>query len=336
MRAFFFSLARVALPLCAASLLSGCGSRATIAPAGKLPEQLVYARSDDQIVNGGAMFAPREGATKPVAVLWVPGWGVNFYHPAYVSICRALAERGHACLSVNTRMHDLGTIAGERDGKRIRGGGYWGVPSEEVRDLAAWIAFAGAQGYAKVVLVGHSAGWAAVRHYQADTRDPRVVGVVLASGAVRVETRVPDADQLAQATRMMAEGRGDDLVRDPKRSFPSFVSAATFLDIANTPPEFKDFFGVRHLNPAVTRIRCPLLAFFGTRESDVGGAAELEMLKAAVARQSVGPERVDTVMIRGADHMYQGEESQVAETIAHWLDSLQAADVGRGHASGKS
>ena len=75
------------------------------------------------------------------------------------------------------------------------------------------------------------------------------------------------------------------------------------------------------LNPGVTRIRCPLLAFFGTR-GDVGTEEDLERLKACISRQASGPSRVDTVMIRGADHMYAGEETQVAQTIAKWADTL--------------
>ena len=244
-------------------------------------------------------------------------------------IGRALAERGYTCITANTRMHDLGNVAGWRGEKRIRGGGYWGVASEEVRDLAAWIDFAEDRGFKKVVLVGHSAGWAAVRRYQAEKQDGRVVGVVLASGAVRAETRPTDPEQLAQATRLMADGQGEDLVRDPKRSFPSFISAATFLDIANTPPEFKDFFGVQTPNPAVTRIRCPLLAFFGTK-GDVGTEADLELLKSSIQRQSSGPSRVQTIMIQNADHMYAGEEAQVAQTIAKWADTLVPPESGKG------
>jgi alpha/beta superfamily hydrolase len=124
------------------------------------------------------------------------------------------------------------------------------------------------------------------------------------------------------------------LVRDPKRSFPSYISAATFMDIANAPPEFKDFFGVQTPNPAVTRIHCPLLAFFGTR-GDVGTDSDLKLLKTCIERQSSGPSRVDTVMIRGADHMYAGEEAQVAETIAKWADTLLAPEPGKGDAQDK-
>ncbi|MBI1874121.1 MAG: alpha/beta hydrolase [Acidobacteria bacterium] len=290
---------------------------------GKFPEELVYVRSTDDIVNGGVMFTASTTSVKPIAVLWIHGWGTNFYSPTYAVIGRALGGRGYTTISGNTRMHDLGNVAGYRNGRRIRGGGYWGVASEEVRDLAAWIDFAEDQGFKQVVLIGHSAGWAAVRSYQAEQQDSRVIGVVLASGAVRAETRPTDPDQLTEAKRLMAAGEGDALIRDPKRSFPSYVSAATFLDIANSPPESKDFFGVQTQtpNPGVTRIRCPLLAFFGTR-GDVGNEEDLELLRSSIQRQRSGPSRVDTVMIRNADHMYTGEETQVAERIAEWANTL--------------
>jgi pimeloyl-ACP methyl ester carboxylesterase len=290
---------------------------------GKFPEELVYVRSTDDVVNGGVMFTASTTSAKPVAVIWIHGWGTNFYSPTYTMIGRALAARGYTTIAGNTRMHDLGNVAGYRHGKRVRGGGYWGLASEEVRDLAAWIDFAENQGFKQLVLVGHSAGWAAVRSYQAQEQDARVLGLVLASGAVRAETRPTDPDQLAEAKRLTAAGEGDALIRDPKRPFPSYISAATFLDIANSPPESKDFFGVQTqtLNPGVTRIRCPLLAFFGTR-GDVGNEDDLELLKSSIQRQRSGPSRVDALMIRNADHMYTGEEAQVAETIAEWADTL--------------
>jgi len=315
--------AAVALLVTTFLLWRGCVPRAVTVTAGRFPEQLVYVRSSDDIISGGAMFAPPLDSKKPIAIIWIHGWGVNFYSPTYVMIGRALAERGYTCISANTRMHDLGNVAGYRLGKRVRGGGYWGVASDQVRDVAAWIDFAEDRGLKKVVLVGHSAGWAAVTQYQAERQDRRVVGVVVASGSVHPGTGPTDPDQIAQATRMMADGRPDDLVRDPKRSFPSFISAATMLDIVNSPPELKDFFGTKTgtRNPGVARVHCPLLAFFGTR-GDVGGQAELELLKSSIQRQSGGPSRVDTVMIEKADHMYTGEEAQVAQVIAKWADGL--------------
>src|SRR5215831_14955145 len=212
--------------------------------AGKFPEQLVYVRTQDDILESGAIFTAPKDSAKPVAIILIHGWGVNFYEPPYVAIGRGLAERGYTSIAGNTRMHDLGNVEAWRGDKRIRGGGYWGVASEEVRDLAAWVDFAEEQGFKRVVLVGHSAGAAAVRIYEAEKQDPRVIGVVLASGGIGAAGPT-DSDQLAQATRLIALGEGDALVRDPKRSFPSYISAATMLDMANTPPEIKDFFGVQ-------------------------------------------------------------------------------------------
>src|SRR5262249_19554312 len=131
--------------------------RAITVTAGKFPEELVYVRSNDDVINAGAIFTPPKSLARPVAVIWIHGWGVNFYYPTYVMIGRALAERGYTCITANTRMHDIGNVAGYQDGKRLRGGGYWGVPSEAVRDIAAWIDFAGDRGFDKVILVGHSA-----------------------------------------------------------------------------------------------------------------------------------------------------------------------------------
>jgi hypothetical protein len=62
-----------------------------------------------------------------------------------------------------------------------------------------------------------------------------------------------------------------------------------------------------------------LLALFGTRD-DVGAEADLEAVRSSRARLSSGPSRIDTAMVQRADHMYTGEEAQVARVIADWVD----------------
>src|SRR5215212_6485401 len=224
--------------LFAAGALAGAAGWARYGPppltvrSGTFPEEVVYVRSADDIVNAGMVFAPPKNQAKPVAIIWLHGWGVNFYSPTYVMIGRALAQRGVTTISVNTRMHDLGTVAGQRLGKRMRAGAYWGVTSDGSLDLAAWVDYAVAQGFDRVVLVGHSAGWSAVAAYELQRHDPRVVGMVLASGAVRVQRPERDATLLAEATRLVDAGSGEELIRLPNRSFPSYISAATFLDLA--------------------------------------------------------------------------------------------------------
>jgi pimeloyl-ACP methyl ester carboxylesterase len=288
---------------------------------GQFPEQLVFVRSTDDVVSGGVMFTSSKQLSKPLVIIWVHGWGANFYLPSYVGIGRALAERGFTTISVNTRMHDIGNVEKYTLlGKRVRGGGYWGVTSEDARDIAAWIGFAEQLGYGRVALVGHSAGWASVGRYQADSKDQRVAGLVFGSPAVGFSAQADDPQLLAQAKKLVDEGAGDDLLRLPRRSFPSFISAATHLDIVTTPSEYSDFFGTQTPNPAITRVTCPILAFFGSK-GDIGGEKALNLLKSSVERLSHGPHRVETTMIVNGDHEYVGEETQVAQTIARWAEA---------------
>lgn len=314
-------------PLTALGLLAALGMACRYRPEAidpaKSPEQVVFARSQDDIVSGGMMFSPPHDSAKPLAIIWIHGWGVNFYEPSYVAIGRALAQQGYTVIDGNTRMHDLGNVETRRGGKRIRGGGYWGVASEEPRDIGAWIDLAEANGFKQVVLAGHSAGWGAVRSYVARMQDRRIVGLVLASGSVQPDLRTSDPDQLRDAQRLMAAGEGDALVRDPKRDFPSYISAATFLDIDAflKDPAARDFFGVQVANPPVAHVRLPLLAFFGTRD-DVGGPADLDTIVSAVKRHQGGTAKVTTALIDGGDHTYTGQEQQVAQLIARWAARL--------------
>jgi len=292
--------------------------RPEIPMPGKFPEQMVYVQASDDVMDAGLLFAPPKGSSNPIAIIWVHGWGTNFYNPSYVAIGRALAAKGFTTISVNTRMHDIGNVEKYTPfGQRIRGGGYWGVTSDDALDIGSWVDYADHIGFKRVVVVGHSAGWASVAHYQGETRDPRVIGLVLASGMTGVAGKA-DTDLQAQAMKLVAKGSGEELIRLPNPSFPSYVSAATELDMENTPPPYKDFFGIGHSPfPGVLRVKCPILAFFDTTD-DVGGQGDLDAVKASVQRLH-GVPKLDTTMIAGGGHEYNGEAAQVADKITHWI-----------------
>src|SRR5947209_7873324 len=60
-------------------------------------------------------------------------------------------------------------------------------------------------------LVGHSAGWASVGRYQADSEDKRVAGLVFASPGVGYSPQADDPQLLAQAKKLVDDGAGEDL-----------------------------------------------------------------------------------------------------------------------------
>src|SRR5450631_3796142 len=163
-----------------------------------LPEQIVFTKSNDDVLNAGVMFSAKKEVAKTIAVILVHGWGINFYSPTYVSIGRELAEQGYTCFAVNTRMHDIGNVEGYKGDKRLRGSGYWGKGSDQTKDIAAWVDFVESNGFKKVILIGHSAGCAAVRVYQAEKQDSRVLGLILASSAVNPDDPI-DSSLVLQA-----------------------------------------------------------------------------------------------------------------------------------------
>ena len=281
-------------------------------------EELVSVRTEDGLVMTGLQVTPDRPASRRLAVVWIHGAGTNFYLPSYVAIARATASLGYPFITGNTRMHDIGSVL-TYEPAQLRGGSYWGLPSKEPIDIAAWVGHAGNRGYQEVVLVGHSAGGPAARGYLASRSDPRVVGLVMASvGVDPSPAGTEDPERLKIARDMVASGRPADFLPNLR------LSAATYVDYADTPPEMRDFYGARTPNPAITRIRCPLLAWFGSREPDIGTAADLLRLHELIARHPQGPARVDTRIVEDADHFYAGQETQIARILIDWITPLPA------------
>ena len=215
-------------------------------------------------------------------------------------------------------MHDIGCVVSYRpDFPNRRGGSYWGLASKQSIDIAAWVEVASLRGYRRVVIVGHSAGGPAVRRYQVERNDPRVIGIVMASVGLGPAPPRADPTVLKVASQMVADGRGQELLANPR------ISAATYVDYAQAPVDIWDFYGreTSTSNPAIGRLRCPLLVWFGS--TDVGNAADLERLKALIARHG-GPSRVDMQVIEGADHNYTGHEPQIARILTAWIKRLSA------------
>jgi pimeloyl-ACP methyl ester carboxylesterase len=305
-----------------AMVISGTLARASESPAAPegsqraIREELVTAYTEDKLTQSGLAFSPSPGPSKPTAVLWVHGATANFYYPSYVAIARKMASDGYTFILGNTRMHDIGCVLAEAaDGSVLRGGSLWGLPSKEPLDIGAWMDVAEKNGHASAVLVGHSAGGPAVRRYMAERTDTRVIGWVQASVGLALWPPRADPERLKTATEMVASGHGQDFL-------PNFrLSAGTFLDYATTPDDIYDFYGIEYAKPAITRIRAPLLAFYGSR-NDVGSEPDLERLRGLIAKHPPGPMRVDTAMIQDGDHDYEGQAVRVASVIEKWMNEL--------------
>lgn len=277
-------------------------------------EELVWVESEDGIAHAGAVIRPAGGEIRSTPVVWIHGFTGRFYEPHALRIGQELARQGYVFVTGNNRGHDFGAVLHPRAGEPRLGGAAWELLDESPFDVSAWIGLAVELGFRGVALLGHSLGALKVAHYQAQRQDPRVVGLIVASPPLRLGP--PDPEMVALAERLVAEGRGQDLLPWGMRGgAASTVSAQTLLNRVKTGARVV---GAGTTPSTIAQIRCPLLAFLGTNEEWIGTSAELEALR----RDAIAAPRVDTRMLEGADHVYTGCEPEVARIIGEWVGTL--------------
>lgn len=278
-------------------------------------EELVFIETADGLPHEGLVIRPSDRDPLPVPLLWIHGLTGKFYSRACVQIGRELAARGYTFVTGNNRGHDFGYPyrPAPDAAPRLYGGG-WERLSEAHHDISAWLGFTVSLGFRGVALLGHSLGARKVAQYQAERQDARVLGLVTASPPMA--NFRPRPELLAQAAALIAAGRGQDLL--PWGISPAGAgtsSAATFHDRAQQP---WDLFGLEDPDPPIARVRCPLLACYGTDEAWVGGARELDVIK----QHATGATSVATHLFPNADHSYTGQHVPVAAALADWLATL--------------
>jgi pimeloyl-ACP methyl ester carboxylesterase len=276
-------------------------------------EEIVYTDTADGLTLEGVVIRPTTSAAQSVPVIWVHGLTGRFYAKSSILAGRDLAAAGYTFISGNNRGHDFGARVMNKSGEAVLAGGGWERFDESPHDVDAWITFAASLGFARVVILGHSLGALKVAYYQALRQDDRVAGLVAASPPIQAARVDPEMRKLAE--RMVAEGKGQDLLPwGSSRAGAGTHSAATFLNRVQTG---LDQYGLLTSGPAIGKVRCPILAFFGTIQ-DTGGQEDLDMIR----RNAASAERVDTAIVDGADHVYTGRESAVAQVLLGWLATI--------------
>jgi dienelactone hydrolase len=278
-------------------------------------EELVYIEAEDGLPLEGCVIRPVGRDPLPVPLVHVHGLTGKFYSKSVIQIGRELAGHGYTFISGNNRGHDAAYPYRRSPNEQPTPyGGSWELLSEAPHDISAWVGFAAGLGFRGVGLLGHSLGARKVVAYMADRQDPRVLGLVTASPPIKSVR--PRPELIAQATEMVAAGRGRDLL-------PWGISAAGFGTSSAEAylDRFRsgwDLFGLETPDPPIARVRCPLLSFYGTDEQWVGGADELELIKT----KARGAARVETRLFEGADHSYTGQHVAVGQALAGWLETL--------------
>ena len=253
----------------------------------------------------GAWYEPDGGATAG-AVMLCHGNTMNFYVGAPRFLPPALAELGFACLAFNRRGHG---ILSNRNSRAVEGAAFQ-TTAEGIEDnefAAAWMV---EKGHKAPIVIGHSnGGFLGVQHV---ARHPETPALVMLSGHAggKVQENLAaktgllggarTAEFRKQAEKMVAEGRGEDLMILPGWWY--VVTANSYLDRMTTMPDTVE---------TAPQISCPTLFIRGDQELAAAYPAE------GFAAKSGGP--VDIVIVENCDHYYKGREDEIIRLVAAWL-----------------
>ncbi len=274
-------------------------------------EQLITAIAEDGVELDGVLIGRNTDEPRPV-VLWIHGFGANFYFAPYLRLARALAVCGIAVAVVNTRGHDLAALLQPRARTPYWGGAAWEVLDESPRDLAGWMDAATHAGFTGVVLVGHSLG--AVKGHALFRR---------AAGSARAGPRscgtsTPTSVGHAGVSRRSRGSPPTGACGHPEALFAGpwgLVSAQTYLSLDRVG---FDQFGRTTSEPNLARITTPIFVVIGAEDAQVCTATDLEVIR----RNARAAPRVETHVIDGSDHFFTGHAADVANLLAAWIATL--------------
>jgi len=268
-------------------------------------EICTFKTSDNERLHGALLTPPQSPAD--LALVFVHGVAMNFYLPPLFLFGQELAARGYHCFVINTRGHDWICRAGNLT--RFGGSAYENL-EDCLADLDGALAFLGARGYRRFVLVGHSLGAIKSIIYQGTRRRSDMAGIVSCSApkqfySERVARQPKFRELIEQAESMVSDGRGDDLMSVAVGATPGIFSARTHLDKYGKDDR-------NDCRPYAKSLGCPLLAIVGGAEPKLFHEYAQEIVANAGADATY--EQVD-----GGNHFYNRHIAQIVEVIDRWL-----------------
>ena len=229
-----------------------------------MAEELLHTYAADGIALEGVIYP----AESEAVLVYTHGVSGSVFRQAHVRVARALQSHGWTVLAGNNRGNGLATPLLQQSGPRLLGGSWFERVEDSVMDISAWIDIAEARGGTAITLLGHSLGAFKAVLYASGPRGQDLSGVVLASGVFDLATRFAQLpERLGEARRAVDRNDAEELIAYGPSNGPTFgrVSARTYLDRAS---QIVDPWAEPSLFEKIT---CPVLAFYGRNEPDVGG-----------------------------------------------------------------
>ena len=269
----------------------------------------------DRTYAGAMQYSPLVQSRAGPAFVIVHDWEEDAFTGPTEWLARALAKSGFTAMGINNvRGHNELLFSTFRDSDA------W---------IKYWVDYLAAQGFAKVVLVGHGYGGNRINHYLLETPDARVSGVAYlapppdaaawlqAAAGARYTRAVAEAQE---AERLAKQSKTDQRFIQIAASAPPPATASTpRIWLVMEPRAFLAHWGPEApvFSKQLPRVKQAVLLLAGARDEYLGEDAfrALAGSRKNAAVQWYGGES-------SADHAFSGFEDRIAKDLGAWA-SLQ-------------
>ena len=279
--------------------------------------------TEDNLELAGLLYEPDLASQK--ILVHVHGMAGNFYENKFLDfIAQTLTSEGVSFFAFNNRgcelIKDLYKTENEKR-NIVRIGNAYEIFEDSKIDIKAAIDFVSSKGFSEIHLSGHSLGAPKVAYYVAESNDKRLSSVIFLSPSDMVGLTGSDKNyerDLTTAKKMIAEGKGGELLPFPVLWDESPLSAATYVSLGDRDSKVA-IFNFHDLNdtlPVLSKIQIPTLAIMGKKDDAL--VISIDDTMSRIKTSMTASPKVETNILGDADHGYNNYEQQLADAILQW------------------
>lgn len=284
--------------------------------------------TEDSLELVGLLYEP-ETSTKKVLV-HVHGMAGNFYENKFLDyIAETLALNDTAFFTFNNRgcelVKDLVKIENQKR-KIVRVGNAYEIFEDCLVDIKAVINFISRKGFSEIHLSGHSLGSPKVAYYASEEKDERLKSVIFLSPSDMIGLIKGDKNHernMAMSKKMIAEGKGKELLPFPVLWDESPLSAQTYVSLGDKESRVAifNFHNSSDTLSVLSRIAIPALTVMGRKDDALVVPIEETMNRTIKALSNSS--RAEAEVLGDADHGYNGFEQNLADALNGWIRSFE-------------
>lgn len=254
------------------------------------------------------------------AVLHMHGMSGNGYENYFLDNLREMyTKHSLTFFSIDNRGRGVMTDFRQGDGSK-QSGSCFELIEESIHDIAGAIEYLKSLGKTKIILQGHSLGCIKVVNYLTNKDQVEISAAILIAPTDMVrwgEADANHADYLERARKMVAEGKGDELVEGRIWSQKTPISAKTYISICS-PDGPADIYGDREGGALLGQIKIPMLLVYG--DADTGLQKTYGSVENWVKRvEEIKNSKTHVEIVNGAQHGFRDHEMGLARVIEPFI-----------------